>query len=739
MKLAYLLLAHKNLPQVARLVNELQCGEVAIFIHIDKKTTTDQQILTSLLNDTSNVFFTDNRHQVTWGGFGITAAILELMQVCLQHSSYDYLSVISGQDFPIQSNAFIIDFLSRNKGTEFLEYMELPDSRWIGNNGLDRYEYYWAIEEMGLENSIKMVNVQRQLSNKRTFPGNMSPYGGSGWFTITEECAKYVLQKTTESPDLLSFFRYTYAAEEMLFPSIIMNSPYATQVTNNNLRYIDWHSGPQYPKILRQSDIDNMIHGGHLWARKFDSDVDDQVISRLANGLSLSPFRQPFLQQLSPDRYTEIKTKENTQKLVLMHCGHRTTNFEQATFINNLLYFFEPTVNILLVKTDSSEAKKVSFKKEGNIEILTIPNQENGLFLSAGDTAIQKEYAQKIVNILLPYLKGQPGITFWVNSVDYLNVCEVIRENFEGAEIMYVHHAWSWKHMTNISDEEFSLHWKKGNTKIHPEAFELNGYQQRMAELATEVITVTKQARQFMTEVMDIPSKKVHLIYNGIDTPEVPLNGKEALKAKYGFRPDEKIILFTGRVKEDTGLSYLINAFRLIASIRPNIRLLIAGDGDIPPFISMAAPYWSRVTFTGELSAMELSVLYQMADVGVLLSLFEQCSFTAIEMRFHRLPIITSGADGLDELFEDEVDALKLNLKYDSNGKRVLSKQELAEKIVRLIKDDQLVARLTENSYQKATQMFTASEMRGKYLTLLESIHATQLQVNNTIASVVLD
>jgi hypothetical protein len=102
----------------------------------------------------------------------------------------------------------------------------------------------------------------------------------------------------------------------------------------------------------------------------------------------------------------------------------------------------------------------------------------------------------------------------------------------------------------------------------------------------------------------------------------------------------------------------------------------------------MVNPHWNKVVFTGELDTQQVFDFYQLADVGAIPSLHEQCSFTAIEMRLNKLPMVTSSVDGLDEVFSHYHDSLKLSTKIDKAGERTLDEIEIAEKFNERIQCD---------------------------------------------------
>ena len=50
-----------------------------------------------------------------------------------------------------------------------------------------------------------------------------------------------------------------------------------TNICYQALRYIDWKSGPEYPKILNNDDFDLIKKTECLFARKFDDNLDVEM------------------------------------------------------------------------------------------------------------------------------------------------------------------------------------------------------------------------------------------------------------------------------------------------------------------------------------------------------------------------------------------------------------------------------------------------------------------------------
>jgi hypothetical protein len=65
--------------------------------------------------------------------------------------------------------------------------------------------------------------------------------------------------------------------DEIFFHTIILNSPFATNVVNDDLRCIDI-SERRGPRIWRKSDLEILAQSRGLIARKFDTVVDSEIL-----------------------------------------------------------------------------------------------------------------------------------------------------------------------------------------------------------------------------------------------------------------------------------------------------------------------------------------------------------------------------------------------------------------------------------------------------------------------------
>jgi hypothetical protein len=77
-------------------------------------------------------------------------------------------------------------------------------------------------------------------------------------------------------------YLWTSCADEIFYQTIIAKLD-CLEIENNCLRYIDFESGPEYPKILRDEDYEKIIDSKALFGRKFDENVDKNIIEKIYN------------------------------------------------------------------------------------------------------------------------------------------------------------------------------------------------------------------------------------------------------------------------------------------------------------------------------------------------------------------------------------------------------------------------------------------------------------------------
>lgn len=279
MRVAHLIMVHKNPAQVLRLAEKLNHPNFDIFVHVDAKVDIVQF---EVLKSVPNLYFIKNRSECNWGGFSLFQGIINcIKQILTAPDEYDFINMISGQDYPLYSAQYIYDYLKERKETIFLSFEDSSDTEWW-KKAADRYEKY-HFTDFNIRGRYFFERIVNMFVPKRKFPGNLELFGGnkSCWWTLTNESAKYVIEKLDNSPKLLSFLKFCWGTDEFVIPTLIMNSPLKAKVVNDNLRYIDWSEGNPRPKLLRAGNITDISESKMLFARKFDIEIDDSILDEI--------------------------------------------------------------------------------------------------------------------------------------------------------------------------------------------------------------------------------------------------------------------------------------------------------------------------------------------------------------------------------------------------------------------------------------------------------------------------
>lgn len=153
------------------------------------------------------------------------------------------------------------------------------------------------------------------------------------------------------------------------------------------------------------------------------------------------------------------------------------------------------------------------------------------------------------------------------------------------------------------------------------------------------------------------------------------------------------------------------------------LSLTVAGRGQSNYLETLRKEYADvEADFVGRISLAELKEYYQTCDAGVIASLQEQCSYVAIEMAMFALPIVTTGIDGLDEMFADEVNALKVPVDFSETEGLSVNTIRLKEQIKRLINSPLLRMTLGQNARKLYEEKFCLNTMVKKTLEIYQKV-----------------
>jgi hypothetical protein len=77
---------------------------------------------------------------------------------------------------------------------------------------------------------------------------------------------------------LREFFKHAFAPDEMFFETILLNSPFKSEVINDCKKYSDFSEGKPHPKNLTIVDFETLKKSGKLFARKFKTEEGNSIM-----------------------------------------------------------------------------------------------------------------------------------------------------------------------------------------------------------------------------------------------------------------------------------------------------------------------------------------------------------------------------------------------------------------------------------------------------------------------------
>lgn len=185
-------------------------------------------------------------------------------------AKWDYFINLSGQDYPLKSQKIIKEFLSKNNGKS---YIKIDDQEKVRPETMNRIENYF--EESGDGISDK--------THKRGFMKDVIPYIGGQWMILTRNCCEFI-NSSVEVKKFEDYYLNTLIADESFFQTVLMNTSFKGTLVNDDKRAIIWIPDGDIklrPKTFTKSDLEFLQKGNHIFARKFDDNVDDQIIDHI--------------------------------------------------------------------------------------------------------------------------------------------------------------------------------------------------------------------------------------------------------------------------------------------------------------------------------------------------------------------------------------------------------------------------------------------------------------------------
>ena len=323
MQVAFLIINHRDPAQLMRLVAtlRLELPEAPIVVHNDKFRT---HIAPSALDSIGNAHLMTSDEPIWWGDFSLVDVFWRSMAWMIEHLEFDWLILLSAQDYPIKPLAKLGDYLAatgadvllratpisqlserrsrRNKRRRYL-YQYRPAATDLKSDEFSSHLRRWLRRHAGLFPDI-INNVQPCLqisklsdelpwrvglrARSTPFTQNEPCWFGSVWISLSRRAAEFVVTSARKRPDYVEYYRRALQPDESATATLVYNAP-ELRIEPHDIHHVRWtHSRKGHPDVFVAADLPELLAAPEheYFARKFDIARDTEILDELDHMLA---------------------------------------------------------------------------------------------------------------------------------------------------------------------------------------------------------------------------------------------------------------------------------------------------------------------------------------------------------------------------------------------------------------------------------------------------------------------
>jgi len=234
------------------------------------------------------------------------------------------------------------------------------------------------------------------------------------------------------------------------------------------------------------------------------------------------------------------------------------------------------------------------------------------------------------------------------------------------------------------------------NQGIHTELQQrIHAQEVQLTAEAQRVIVCSAAMQREAEQVLHVPTERLSVLPNGVDPAMLapqPRTDHEGGQKTPWASPDERIVMFVGRLVHEKGVQTLLAAAPAILAAHGDVKFVIAGRG--PALSSLqeqaqAVGVAERVVFAGFITDAARNQLFAAAEAAVFPSLYEPFGIVALEAMAAGTPVVAAEVGGLRDV-----------VRHGENGLCVYANdpQSIAQQVIALLDDPALGQRLADTA-----------------------------------------
>jgi glycosyltransferase involved in cell wall biosynthesis len=189
------------------------------------------------------------------------------------------------------------------------------------------------------------------------------------------------------------------------------------------------------------------------------------------------------------------------------------------------------------------------------------------------------------------------------------------------------------------------------------------------------------------------------------------------MRRELGLAPEEPVVMMISVLRLEKGHDLAIEAVRTLARFRPNLRLVIVGDGPVRGRLeAQAGALGGTVLFTGHRD--DVMELLDAADILLHPSRIDAFPGSVVEALAARVPVVASAVGGIPEIIADGVGGVLVQPRC--------SPQALADVLEQLLSDTDRQHALATAGRERFERDFTARQWALRMRSVYEQAIASE-------------
>jgi glycosyltransferase involved in cell wall biosynthesis len=223
-------------------------------------------------------------------------------------------------------------------------------------------------------------------------------------------------------------------------------------------------------------------------------------------------------------------------------------------------------------------------------------------------------------------------------------------------------------------------------------------------------------SRATIAELERLGFERLVLWQRGVDAtmfrPDRP--ARQEIRNALGWSPEDPVIGYVSRIAPEKNVDYLADALSIVATRRPDVRVLMVGDG--PSRAALERRLGPSARFVGYKTGEDVADHFAAADIFAFSSLTETFGNVVLEAKASGLPVVALRAGGVGETVRSGETGLLIDPNEPPN--------RMADALLSLVERPDERRRMAEAARRYAESQSWAAIMGGlrdRYLSVVES------------------